>query len=321
MPPTPPLDPPTKDFFVSYTRADRDWAVWISSKLEENGYSVILQAWDFLAGGNFVLDMNEATKAKRTIAVLSPAYLKAPFPQTEWAAAFVQDPTGANGTLIPVRVVECTPTGLFRAIGYIDLVGRDEQDALAKLLQGVSRTRAKPAVSPRFPGSSATPASSSSSTPSFPQSAQPSLPWEVLIVDAEEDEAFRIDLEKQLKPLERSGQLTTWHRGKLLAGETFQQGIDKHFYKAKLILLLVSTDFLNSHDCYMLTEEAMKRSNIQEVRVIPVLIRPCYWDTSPFKGLVTIPRNKPISQWSNKDAAYLEVVQEIRKVLPQSITP
>lgn len=46
------------DFFISYTGKDRTWAEWIAWHLEEAGYSTVLQAWDFHAGGNFVLDTN-----------------------------------------------------------------------------------------------------------------------------------------------------------------------------------------------------------------------------------------------------------------------
>src|ERR1700736_1789293 len=67
-----------KDFYVSYNRADRAWAEWIAWQLEEAGYSTVLQAWDFRPGSNFVLEMDKATEeAERTIAVLSPDYLKA----------------------------------------------------------------------------------------------------------------------------------------------------------------------------------------------------------------------------------------------------
>ena len=60
-----------KDFFISYTGADQQWAEWIAWQLEEEGYSVVLQAWDFHAGGNFVLLMQKALEeAERTIAVL-----------------------------------------------------------------------------------------------------------------------------------------------------------------------------------------------------------------------------------------------------------
>jgi hypothetical protein len=65
-----------KDFFVSYNRNDREWAQWIAWQLEAQGYTTVIQAWDFRPGGNFVLDMQEAAaQAQRTIAVLSPDYL------------------------------------------------------------------------------------------------------------------------------------------------------------------------------------------------------------------------------------------------------
>jgi hypothetical protein len=35
------------DFFVSYTSADRIWAEWIAWQLEDQGYQVVVQAWDF----------------------------------------------------------------------------------------------------------------------------------------------------------------------------------------------------------------------------------------------------------------------------------
>jgi hypothetical protein len=49
-----------KDFFVSYTGADRAWAEWIAWELEAKGYSVIIQAWDFHGGDNFIKNMHEA---------------------------------------------------------------------------------------------------------------------------------------------------------------------------------------------------------------------------------------------------------------------
>jgi hypothetical protein len=90
-----------KDFFISYNGKDQDWAVWIAWQLEEAGYSVIIQAWDFRPGGNFVMEMQKATtQTDRTLVVLSPNYLAGQFTQPEWAAAFAQDPTGEKGTLL-----------------------------------------------------------------------------------------------------------------------------------------------------------------------------------------------------------------------------
>ena len=64
-----------KHFFVSYNGHDKQWAEWIAWILEEAGYSVIIQAWDFRPGSNFVLEMQNATvQAEKTIAVLSNNY-------------------------------------------------------------------------------------------------------------------------------------------------------------------------------------------------------------------------------------------------------
>jgi hypothetical protein len=142
-----------KDFFISYNGADRAWAEWIAWQLEEAGLTCVVQAWDFRPGSNFVLEMQRAaTESERTVAVLSPEYLAALYTQPEWAAAFVQDPTGGSGTLVPIRVRPCTLEGLLHALIYIDLVDKDEAVARAALLAGVRRDRDKPARAPAFPG-------------------------------------------------------------------------------------------------------------------------------------------------------------------------
>ena len=86
-----------KDFFVSFNSADRAWADWIAWTLEEAGYQVVYQPWDFRAGGNFVLEMQKASsETRKTVVVLSDNYLQADYTQPEWAAAFVQDPRGES---------------------------------------------------------------------------------------------------------------------------------------------------------------------------------------------------------------------------------
>ena len=141
-----------KDFFISYTHADQKWAEWIAWQLEKEGYTTILQAWDFHAGGNFVLDMDSATKqAEQTIAVLSPDYFASRFTRPEWAAAFRRDPKGEQGILVPVRVRSCDVEGLLGQIVYIDLVDQNEQAAQSTLLARVKRERHKPTSPPTFP--------------------------------------------------------------------------------------------------------------------------------------------------------------------------
>jgi len=156
-----------KDFFISYTHADQRWAEWIAWHLEEAGYHTILQAWDLLAGSNFILEMNAAARqATRTIAVLSPDYFTSKFTPSEWAAAFKRDPTGDQGLLLPVRVRPCDVEGLLGQVVYIDLVDQDETTARATLLHSITHERRKPSSPPAFP--STLHSSHAPEHPSFP---------------------------------------------------------------------------------------------------------------------------------------------------------
>jgi hypothetical protein len=139
------------NFFISYTSADRQWAEWIAWQLEKARFSVIIQAWDFVPGSNFVLEMQRATESERTILILSPSFLTSSFTKSEWAVAFGKDPEGLKRKIVPIRVLECEPTGLLASIVYIDLVGLDEPRAVDRLLQYLSAQRLKPSSSPVFP--------------------------------------------------------------------------------------------------------------------------------------------------------------------------
>ena len=141
-----------KDFFISYNGQDQAWAEWIAWTLEEAGYTVVIQAWDFRPGGDFVLEMHKAaTETERTIAVLSEHYLSAEYTHPEWAAAFARDPQGNQRTLLPMRISPCRPTGLLATCIYADLVGLAQDEARTTLLNAL-RERGKPDTSPAFPG-------------------------------------------------------------------------------------------------------------------------------------------------------------------------
>ncbi|MFJ8220767.1 toll/interleukin-1 receptor domain-containing protein [Bacillus cereus] len=142
------------DFFISYNSKDKDVAEWISYILEEAGYKVYVQAWDFAAGNNFVLEMQRgASESKHTLALLSENYIESSYTQPEWAAAFVEDPTGEMRKLIPVRISDVPLKGLLPSIVYTDLVGiNDEDKAIETILAGVQMGRKKPLSRPSFPG-------------------------------------------------------------------------------------------------------------------------------------------------------------------------
>ncbi|WP_250291430.1 toll/interleukin-1 receptor domain-containing protein, partial [Frankia sp. CiP1_Cm_nod1] len=148
------------DFFVSYTQSDRGWAEWIAWVLEEDGSRVLLQAWDFGAGSNWVRGMDDGvSRARRTLAVLSGAYAGSTYCQAEWQAAWREDPAGKDRKLLVFRVEDCPRPGLLAQVVADDLFALAESDAQAVVVDAARSAagrsgqdgRGKPAVRPPFP--------------------------------------------------------------------------------------------------------------------------------------------------------------------------
>jgi len=137
------------------------------------------------------------------------------------------------------------------------------------------------------------------------------------------DEALRDRLEVHLAALKREGAISTWHDRRITAGDVLGQRIDENLESADIILLLVSPDFLASDYCHDVEmQRALARHREGAARIIPVILRPCDWQHSPFVHLLAAPTDgKPITKWANEDEAFLDVVQKIRAALPASHRP
>lgn len=146
-----------KDFFISYTAKDVQWAVWISKILEDAGYTTVLQAKDFRPGANFVYEMFKAVEANQTIAVYSPDYFASIFTMPEWGAAFQSDPTGVNRIIIPIKVKPCELPKMLRSIVYVDLVGKDQESSKQLILDAVAKENPFDLSKAEFPGSELSP--------------------------------------------------------------------------------------------------------------------------------------------------------------------
>ncbi|MFC1407956.1 FxSxx-COOH system tetratricopeptide repeat protein [Streptacidiphilus sp. N1-12] len=166
------------DFFVSHAGADRAWAEWVAWQLREAGYQVELDFWDWAAGDNFILKMNDALAGDaRMVALFSPAYFeRTRFTTEEWAAVLA-----AKQKMVPVRIDAVSPAAtppLLRALLAPSLYGLDEPAAAAELLRAV-RGPAAPATAPAFPGTTTPSAGSGGARPRFPSSTGTPEVWNV----------------------------------------------------------------------------------------------------------------------------------------------
>jgi hypothetical protein len=144
----------------------------------------------------------------------------------------------------------------------------------------------------------------------------------VFISYSHADEGFRAELVKHLEPLRRLQLIEAWHDGKMKAGEEWDKAISSHLENADIILLLVSIDFINSSYCYDVElERAIERHAKSEAKVIPVILRSCMWQQTPFAKLQALPKDaRAISLWHDRDEALVNVVEGIRQVAEQLLS-
>jgi hypothetical protein len=142
-------------------------------------------------------------------------------------------------------------------------------------------------------------------------------PVKVFYCYARADEEALKHLQKQLKLLERQHLIETWHDRQIVPGTDYAQEIAVHLNQAQVIILLVSPDFLESEYCSgKEMARALQLHREAKVRVVPVLLHPCFWNLTPLKDLQTLPDNgKPVSKWPNQHGAWHNVAVGIHTLV------
>lgn len=132
------------------------------------------------------------------------------------------------------------------------------------------------------------------------------------------DEALRNELANHLNGLKLSGAISDWHDRKILPGDEWDRQIKDNLNSAQIILLLVSSDFIASRYCQDVEiTRAMERHEAGEARVIPIILRKCFWHITPFGKLQALPKNgTPVvdaSTWPTLDDAFYNIAEGIYK--------
>lgn len=129
-------------------------------------------------------------------------------------------------------------------------------------------------------------------------------------------------LHTHLATLRREGLIETWFDRRILPGDSIDDKITIELESCDIFLMLVSPDFLESDYCVdREMRRALERHDSGDARVIPIVIQPCDWTSSPLSKLKVLPKDgKPISEWINENNAYLDVVKELRRILDDQVT-
>lgn len=134
---------------------------------------------------------------------------------------------------------------------------------------------------------------------------------------AHEDKQLRDKLEKHFTPLRRQGYIAEWHDQAIPAGALWESEIDTHLDTADIILLLVSSDFIASNYCWSIQmEHALERHKAGNCRIVPIILRPIGWKSTPLGDLQVLPRGgQSITKWPDQDEALENVAEGLREIV------
>lgn len=131
-------------------------------------------------------------------------------------------------------------------------------------------------------------------------------------------------LEKHLANLQRQKLITSWSDRDIDVGKEWVKEIDSNLNTADIILLLISPDFMHSEYCVSVEmKRALEREKNGTARVIPVIVRHIEYEGAPFSYLQALPTGAiPVTdgKWKNRDAAFFDVAQGIRKIVKELLS-
>lgn len=148
-------------------------------------------------------------------------------------------------------------------------------------------------------------------------------PKTIFICYSHADVIHRDELDKHLAALKLQGKVDTFHDGKILPGQKWDEVIKSNLYKSDIVVLLLSVDFMNS---IYIWETELKIAKKEGKTLIPVFLRHCDFGGTGIDPLKGVPffNDKPVPKniawilsdnFKSKDEAYLKVVERIKEIL------
>lgn len=140
-------------------------------------------------------------------------------------------------------------------------------------------------------------------------------PVKVFVSYSHQDEVYRNDLVKYFSNMIRNKEISTWTDRDIAASQFWRKEIDKNLEGTQVIIFLISPDFISSDYCVDVEmKQALEMHRAQQALIVPIYIRATDMKHSPLAEIHSLPNDRrPIKSWDDKDQAWLEVVEGLRK--------
>ena len=101
------------------------------------------------------------------------------------------------------------------------------------------------------------------------------------------------------------------------AGTEWEGAIDARLNDARVVLLLISADFIHSRYCYDVEMKcALERHDKRQALVVPIMLRAVSLKGTPFAKLQALPRDaKPVVTWPDRDSAFVDITDSLRSAV------
>jgi hypothetical protein len=130
-------------------------------------------------------------------------------------------------------------------------------------------------------------------------------------------------LHKHLAQLKREGSVSEWYDREITAGGHIDAEIGDQLAAADIFMAALSPDFIASAYCYEVElQRALEREERGDLIIVPVIFEPCDWLATPLGKFKALPEDgKPVSEFTNENAALLGVTSELRRLISKSKRP
>ncbi len=145
------------------------------------------------------------------------------------------------------------------------------------------------------------------------QSPVAAVPKFVIIYDIADSDQCKM-LNKHLNILKITKKIRVYNVQDALGGENPLERANQEIADADYLLVLITVNLFNSPEWFELVFNAMGEGR----RIIPVRMEQADFEGTGLEKLRSLPSmNRAVSQFKNPDDAYVDIVTELRKLLPK----
>jgi Subtilase family/TIR domain len=143
------------------------------------------------------------------------------------------------------------------------------------------------------------------------------VPLKVFCSYSHLDQALWKEFKAHLSPMERAGRIEIWSDQKIEAGQRWEEEIYQKLNAADIILLLISSYFVDSEFCYSKElKRAVERDAEGTARMVPVRVRPVSLKGTVLAEIQALPPGaKPITSFGDPHEGWAQVAEHLYDIV------